>query len=171
VQIEDLLTEAKSQISRCTLQSHWLSLWPCVSPRAAKVYIELGRVPPTWPRIADRREIVSGEGADHALCSRPVPKVSLPPGHICLLILSLFNIFSKDLKSFSVNRKARDPAMGFSRWDLQYCPETRSKCSWYTPHPTHPALCGLSEWESWDEDWENGETEKGGSLGPGGQPA
>lgn len=140
MQVEVLLTDAKSQISRCTLQSPWQSLWPCVSLRVAKIYIELGwSVPQTWPRIADRRKIVDGEGADHDLCSRPVSKVSLPPGHLFLSILSLFNIFSKTW-SLSLRTERPGSCSGVLQMKSAVLPRNTLKMQFIhtTPHLTCP---------------------------------
>lgn len=86
-----------------------------MSRRAAEVYVELALVPLAWPKRAERKKIIVGEGGDFALCSRSVPKVSSPPGHLSLSILLLFEIFIKDLKSLFSNRRVRGPTMASSR--------------------------------------------------------
>lgn len=52
-------------------------------------------------------------------------------------ILSLLNVFCKDLKSLSEKRKARGPAMGFSRGDQWGCLENELKMQFrHTPPPS-----------------------------------
>lgn len=52
------------------------------------------------------------------------------------LILSLLNVFCKDLKTLSEKRKARGPAMGFSRGDQWGCLENELKMQFrHTPPP------------------------------------
>lgn len=69
------------------------------------------------------------------------------------LILSLLNVFCKDLKSLSEKRKPRGPAMGFSRGDQWGCLENELKMQFRHT----PPLLNLKhiEPESGDEDGGN----------------
>lgn len=73
-------------------------------------------LPQSGQRRDDRRKIVEGG----VITSQGVLTTSakgLLTTRTLRLILSLHNIFCKDLKSLSEKRKARGPAMGFSRGD------------------------------------------------------
>lgn len=67
-----------------------------------------------------------------------------------LSILSLLDVFCKDLKSLSEKRMARGPAMGFSRGDQWGCLENELKMQFrHTPSPLN---LRHTEPESGDED-------------------